>query len=288
MKHNIKTPADIILYDYYISGPMSGLPEFNTPLFNRVAEEVRSEGYSAFNPAETFGGDTSFDYDDYLRTDTAYIARCRKILLLPGWRKSKGACYEYLIAKTLNLEIEKHEDRFRGDNSDGDIHRVALLGYARTGKDTVGRMLIDEGYDRVAIGDIIKSQLNPVISAHLDHNAFTEDDGLKENVRPTYVEWGYSNYQNILDEFMDFIPELAVNTRLYRFKEALKWKSLENSELWLVNRPGYGPKEPKVKEELDMIVDAGLVDRTINNDQCKEALQHKVAHSLSAAVGQNS
>jgi len=288
MIQDIETAEDIIQYDIYLSGPMSGYDEYNFPLFNRVAKELRDEGHTVLNPAETLNGDTSQAYSDYLRIDTIAIARSKGIMMLPGWRRSRGACYEYLLAKSFKLEIDKYKFRHRGDNSSGSKqpYRVALLGYARTGKDTVGKILINnEGYNRVAIGDHIKSQLDPVIQAYLGHSAFTEDDELKENVRPTYVEWGFSNYDNILAEFMEDIPKRAVNTRLYRFKEALKWKGLEGSELWLVKRPGHGPREPKVKEELDQIIDAGMVDRIINNDQCLEALEYKVNHSLAALRG---
>jgi hypothetical protein len=53
----------------------------------------------------------------------------------------------------------------------------------------------------------------------------------------------------------------------------------------LVKRPGHGPREPKVKEELDQIIDAGMVDRIINNDQCLEDLEYKVNHNLAALQG---
>jgi len=277
---------DIIQYDTYLSGPMSGYEDYNFPAFNKAAKELREQGEAVFNPAESFDGEKGHDWETYLRYDTMAVAQSKKILMLPGWRESRGACFEYLIAKTLGLEIEKLKSSDTGRNEDGNSHRVALLGYARTGKDTVGIMLIEQqGFDRVAVGDYIKSQLDPVIQAHLGHSAFTEDDELKENIRETLVHFGYANYENILDEFMEHIPKKAVNTRLYRFKEAIKWKGLKGSELWLISRPGYGPKEPKVKEELDQIIDAGMIDRVIHNDQCKEALQHKVNHNLQAMVG---
>ena len=36
----------------YISGPMTGIAEYNFPLFNRVAAQFRADGYSVLNPAE--------------------------------------------------------------------------------------------------------------------------------------------------------------------------------------------------------------------------------------------
>lgn len=36
----------------YIAGPMSGLPEFNYPAFNRAAAVLRAQGHHVENPAE--------------------------------------------------------------------------------------------------------------------------------------------------------------------------------------------------------------------------------------------
>lgn len=40
----------------YLSGPMTGYPNFNFPAFNERAAEWRREGWDVFNPAETDGG----------------------------------------------------------------------------------------------------------------------------------------------------------------------------------------------------------------------------------------
>ena len=36
----------------YLSGPMTGLPDYNRPEFNRVAAILRDMGHEVFNPAE--------------------------------------------------------------------------------------------------------------------------------------------------------------------------------------------------------------------------------------------
>jgi hypothetical protein len=38
---------------YYIAGPMSGLPQFNFPLFIAAAEALRAAGFDIVSPAET-------------------------------------------------------------------------------------------------------------------------------------------------------------------------------------------------------------------------------------------
>jgi uncharacterized protein DUF4406 len=43
----------------YISGRMSGLPEFNFPAFHKAAADWRAAGWEVVNPAESFDGATT-------------------------------------------------------------------------------------------------------------------------------------------------------------------------------------------------------------------------------------
>jgi hypothetical protein len=110
----------------YVAGPMRGIPEFNFPMFNRVAAALRALGHEVFNPAERDierhgGHDISkgnhtgdlmlaaathgFSLRDALADDMEFI--CRKadaIVLLPGWRNSKGALAEASTADALGLK----------------------------------------------------------------------------------------------------------------------------------------------------------------------------------------
>lgn len=89
----------------YIAGPMTGLPEYNFPLFNAVAANLRAAGWHVENPAE-HGHIDGAGWADYLRWDISRIATCGSIWLLPGWTKSKGAMLEVHIARTLGMKIE--------------------------------------------------------------------------------------------------------------------------------------------------------------------------------------
>lgn len=89
----------------YLSGPMTGLPEWNFPEFNRVAAKLRALGHTVLNPAETLGGDTSKPRKFYMRYDIGLLLKCDTIVLLKNWRKSKGALVEVEVAKELELEF---------------------------------------------------------------------------------------------------------------------------------------------------------------------------------------
>lgn len=89
----------------YISGPMTGIEEFNYPLFNSTATRLREQGYEVINPAETDDGDTSKPWDYYMRIDIAHVLSVDALVVLPGWQASKGASLEVTIARALGVPV---------------------------------------------------------------------------------------------------------------------------------------------------------------------------------------
>lgn len=89
----------------YLAGPMTGYPDFNFPAFHERAAEWRAEGWDVFSPAESFGGDTSKPYAEYMRHDIEAILSCDALAVLPNWQKSKGASFEVALARMLALPV---------------------------------------------------------------------------------------------------------------------------------------------------------------------------------------
>lgn len=110
----------------YVAGPMTGIPHFNFPLFNKVTAHLREQGHSVFNPAERdnerHGKDISIDNPtgdpaqaekdhgfslrEALAADTAYIClEADTIAMLPGWEKSSGARAEHALALALKHDV---------------------------------------------------------------------------------------------------------------------------------------------------------------------------------------
>ena len=87
----------------YIAGPMSNIPDFNFPAFNKAAAKFRAEGWVVINPAENFGGKTDLPRSEYMRLDILLLMQCSHITFLPGWTESRGALMEYLLAHELGL-----------------------------------------------------------------------------------------------------------------------------------------------------------------------------------------
>lgn len=98
------------LYDIYISGPMTGQPEFNYPLFNKTAEVLRSYGYVVFNPAECFEGRTDLPKEVYMREDIRAVVDSKVVVTLPFWVESPGALLEVEVAKACGIGVISFED----------------------------------------------------------------------------------------------------------------------------------------------------------------------------------
>ncbi|QIU88240.1 DUF4406 domain-containing protein [Yokenella regensburgei] len=86
----------------YIAGPMTGLPLYNRPAFNKAAEKFTSRGHVVLNPATLPNGLTQFHYMDIC----CAMLRCADtIFMLSGWENSSGARAEFALAKKLNLSV---------------------------------------------------------------------------------------------------------------------------------------------------------------------------------------
>ncbi|WAH38589.1 DUF4406 domain-containing protein [Alicyclobacillus dauci] len=85
----------------YLSGPMTGLPNFNRDTFNEVATVLRSVGYEVFNPAEVQLDNGT--WEQYMREDIKGMMDCDRVLLLPGWQKSAGANVENRLARDVGM-----------------------------------------------------------------------------------------------------------------------------------------------------------------------------------------
>lgn len=86
----------------YIAGPMSGLPDLNFPAFHATAKKLRDLGHDVVNPAE-INPDHTMPWGECMRKDIAALVTCDTIVLLQGWRQSRGATLEQHIAERLSM-----------------------------------------------------------------------------------------------------------------------------------------------------------------------------------------
>lgn len=107
----------------YVAGPMTGLPEYNFPAFDKAAAMLASKGHTVFNPAQ-MDRDIGFDPSstpvtaaflrDAMRRDLTAVCNADAIAMLPGWEKSVGARIEWTLAVHLGLKVI-----YLGETSDG-------------------------------------------------------------------------------------------------------------------------------------------------------------------------
>jgi len=95
----------------YLSGPMTGLPNFNYPEFNRVAALLRAKGEFVFNPTEHNWDVNNFPIREAFATYCNFIClEADKIVLLKGWQNSLGVSAELALAKNCGLIVEEWAD----------------------------------------------------------------------------------------------------------------------------------------------------------------------------------
>jgi hypothetical protein len=87
---------------------MSGITQFNFPLFNHVAGRLRARGYEVFNPAENPDRGTRQPRSYYMRLDIPALLAAEAVVLLPGWRESRGANLEVWIAADTGMPLYEY------------------------------------------------------------------------------------------------------------------------------------------------------------------------------------
>jgi hypothetical protein len=120
----------------YLAGPMSGIPQFNIPLFREATELLRKRGYEVVSPAEvdeqhglpnallmTFenGDITALEkqsgqtWGDMMARDVKIIGDggITDIVVLPGWENSKGARLEVFVGLLAKCIVREYQnDKF--------------------------------------------------------------------------------------------------------------------------------------------------------------------------------
>ncbi|WP_443738457.1 DUF4406 domain-containing protein [Treponema sp.] len=97
----------------YISGQITGLDEAEyKALFNKAADVLRQFGYEPVNPAtlDETENTKNWSWHDYMKRDIKMMCDCDYIYLLPNWRNSKGAKFEYMVADLLNIPCLNLQD----------------------------------------------------------------------------------------------------------------------------------------------------------------------------------
>ena len=111
----------------YLSGPMSGIPDFNYPLFTDAAAHLRRLGFDVISPHE-LDSEAGVDLDAFteadrraaLARDVAAVTRADGVAVLPGWEQSSGARAELALAVAIPIPartVEEWADEARKESA---------------------------------------------------------------------------------------------------------------------------------------------------------------------------
>ena len=92
----------------YLSGPMTGYPDFNYPAFRKATTFLRMQGLEVFDPSECFDGDQGLSKEVYMREDIAAVLKASIVVVLDGWEQSPGARLEVEVAKAIGIPVESY------------------------------------------------------------------------------------------------------------------------------------------------------------------------------------
>ncbi len=112
-------------YKMYLSGPMTGLPNFNYPAFAQAATSLRDRGLTVVSPHEALGGHGDRTREEYMREDLKQMLECHAVCLLDGYELSPGALLEIEVARQCGMVVLNYEDVLWITGFDQKIYRPA-------------------------------------------------------------------------------------------------------------------------------------------------------------------
>jgi hypothetical protein len=166
---------------------------------------------------------------------------------------------------------------------------IGLSGYAQAGKDTMGRILVEEhGYTRIAFADILKAaieKLNPYIPYAFDHD-FPTDFARVRTLTSLYgrdeTKARHPEYRRLLQVFGTEVgrqmlgEDVWVNAAFHQMKPDTKYVITdvrfpnefnriknEGGEVWRVQRLDVGPANGHASETA---LDGAKFDLWLFND----------------------
>ena len=97
----------------YISGPITGTEGY-MEIFARAEEKLHAEGYIVVNPARINAQlpKHATSHEEYMRVSLVLLEMCDAVLMLKGWRESRGCRMEleYACEHGITITFEGGKD----------------------------------------------------------------------------------------------------------------------------------------------------------------------------------
>ncbi len=98
----------------YLSGPMTGLPQYNYPAFEVARTRLEGAGYRVLSPTDNGTGpqaDPTWHW--YMRQALKQVLEAGAVATLPNAICSPGATLEVTVARALGMDIKTVEEWIR-------------------------------------------------------------------------------------------------------------------------------------------------------------------------------
>ncbi|MEM5817103.1 MAG: DUF4406 domain-containing protein [Desulfitobacterium hafniense] len=93
----------------YISGPMTGYPDYNFPAFMAAEAKLQELGYEVINPARIKHIDKK-NWSLCMRQAATEMLKADQVATLPGWHRSCGARIEVELAMNLGIPVREIQE----------------------------------------------------------------------------------------------------------------------------------------------------------------------------------
>lgn len=90
----------------YVAGPVTGRPRRNLAMFEHAAKQLVQAGHVPVVPHRHVPAQAE-RHVAMRRCGGPLLAECDGVCLLPGWRGSRGAQTEYLLAMRLDMDVRE-------------------------------------------------------------------------------------------------------------------------------------------------------------------------------------
>lgn len=104
MTVKVLNKKDVVGKPIYVSGKMTGLPEYNYPKFEQVTAELRAMGFTVVCPTE-LNKSKDWSWKRYMKENIKLLLECDYVYVIEGYEDSKGANIEIDLAKAIGLDI---------------------------------------------------------------------------------------------------------------------------------------------------------------------------------------
>jgi hypothetical protein len=301
---------------------MSGVPDFNFPTFFAAAGTLQRLGHETVNPADNDGptlesalrgahanvaaaGGEGKSWASYLKRDLPRLIPCDAVCVLPGWQRSRGANLEVDVATRLGMPIyclQWLEKPYLVPR----VRAIGVAGYARAGKDTVGEVLVGQGYRRASFAARLKElarTVDPVVSAV--RSVVIAGEIAQARISDVVDVYGWETAKDKFAEVRPFLQRLGTGVRDLIGADVwvdLAFKAIPDGarvvftdvrfpneaeairnlggQVWRVTRPNVGPANGHASETA---LDDYEFDVTIRNDGDLSQLSGDVLDALDLA-----